>query len=667
MDMHRIKFIEYQPSGVVKLSLHKSSTMLTVARANGSIEFWDSVMETFAFINSTPVCPKKMIQDLVWIRDRIFSSDSNGTISEWKFGHTHEVNIQGFDKPICCMEKSFCESFLAVGFQDGRIKIFNVIEERELEFRSELQKQLGKILSIAWHPEGEQFACGMDNSTLAIFSVANGLCLQRITLDEYKKHSTLIWQIKFLRDNTLVTGDSMGKIQFWNGKFGTLKQGYTLHEELSDILAIYVNAKEDTIFASGVDSKVAILNRVDIDGISKWIPSGAIRIHTHDVKSIVGCEGKFILTGSVDTKIALYNWKTLDRNNTRIILPFTSKSRDTVKIAIERKILMFQMESKLQLWELSNSTIDVPINANCILEIQTKDDESLIASSISSNADYVCWSNCRVTKFYKLTWEDGCNLSKLKCMKDAPAQSCQVLVFSNTTNVLFSLTNKTLSISTLKDTRVILQHQIDFELDILKIVPSKCGQYFACSESNSSTSIFEYHTFQCISKLPSHKAKVTSLDFSPQTNYIGITFNNGEVMIYDFLSQMHTIWTKLFQDFQCQTMMKLHQIEITDLTINFLRENRLALSSYGGVCVVKLEVLSENKEISPLKPRKKKQKVEVQVPNQFEEDNFKIFPNFNSILALTQINQDEIVLVGRSWEDIQKRFPPSLYRDRYGT
>ena len=102
-----------------------------------------------------------MIQYLVWILNRIFSSHSNGTLSEWKFGHTNEVNIQGFEKPICCMENSFCESFLAVGFQNGRIKIFNVIEEQNsiLEWKIRyfkqgytLHEELSDILAITSIP-----------------------------------------------------------------------------------------------------------------------------------------------------------------------------------------------------------------------------------------------------------------------------------------------------------------------------------------------------------------------------------------------------------------------------------------------------------------------------------------------------------------------------------
>ena len=665
MDLHCVRFLEYKPAGVEQLCLHSSSRLLAVARSNGSIEFWESELDTFSFLISTPISQRKLIQSLICIGDKLFSAGLNGIISEWRFVDNSEKSSVQLDIPIWCMEKSSCGGRLAVGLENGAIKIFETKYDN-LEFQKDLQKQTGRILSIAWHPEGELLACGFENSSIGTFSFSNGMCLQRITLDTHKKQNTFVWQIKYLQDHTLVSGNSMGKIQFWNAKFGTLKQEYTLHQELADVLAIFVNEKEDTIFASGEDSKLVQLKRIEIKESSKWIPSGSTRNHTHDVKSIVGSEDKFILTGSVDTRIFLHKWdKFEDKRSITTILPFTSLSHNTVKVAHEKKIILFQMASKLQIWALTKDTQSASKDINCLLEVQTKGNDGLVTSAVSSAADYLGWSNRKVSKFYLMIWneQDRC---KIKHLKHAPSQPFQIIEFSQNSNQFISVTNSTeLHVFGLSLENTVYSHREEVGYSIYKIKPSKCGRYFACVSSDSTISIYSMNTFKVISQLASHSSKVVSIDFAPKLTNVVITYSNSEIVIFDFIKRIHTEWSRSFQDFRCQDLLKSHQIELTNLTATFVRDNRLIVSSYNGMCVVRLEQIPEHGETEPRSRKRIKTSEEVQY--QFREDNFKIATQYNSILALVHISEEEVLLVERPWEEIHKDFPPSLIREKYGT
>ena len=665
MNFHKINFLSYQPSDIVQLCLHNSSKLLAVARSNGSIELWESKLDTFSFINSTPTCQDRSIRSLACEGDRLFSAGLDGVITEWRFEDISELHNIRLDIPIWCLETCVCGELLAVGMENGSIRIYDT-KDSSIEPKKDLQKQTGKILSIGWHPTGELLACGFDNSTIATFSISSGLCLQRVTLDEYKQHSTFVWQIKFLRDNTLITGSSMGKVQFWNGKFGTLKQEYTLHEKLSDILTIFVSNKEDTVFASGVDSKVVALKRIEIEGQSKWILSGSVRLHTHDVKSIVGSEDKFILTGGVDTKIVMHNWKKFEeKKSVKIILPFSGNSQNSVKIARERRVLLFQLSYKLQLWTVPLTN---PEKVDCILELQTKSSDGITTSAISSSAEFICWSNKKITKFYHLKWDGRKSISEIRHLKHAPSQPSHITEFLHTSDQVISVTNLTaIHMYRLTPHRTFHQHQTDIEYSVQKVVPSKCGQFFACIATNSFISIYDASNLQIVSQLPCHNSKVTSIDFAPRDTNIVITYNNSEILVFDFINQRHTEWTNSFQDSHCKNILKLHRIELTNLTATFARDDRLLLSSYTGLCEVKLEHMSQNggEELAPRS--KKRAKISEMAPYRFCDENFSSIPEHNSILALMQISGEDVLLVNRRWEEIEKDFPPSLYRDRYGT
>lgn len=74
------------------------------------------------------------------------------------------------------------------------------------------------------------------------------------------REGTLVWAVKILADGTLVSGDSWGRTQFWDGKFGTLLQSFKQHE--ADVLVLAVSDDSEVVYASGVDNKVIQIKRV---------------------------------------------------------------------------------------------------------------------------------------------------------------------------------------------------------------------------------------------------------------------------------------------------------------------------------------------------------------------------------------------------------------------
>lgn len=58
-----------------------------------------------------------------------------------------------------------------------------------------------------------------------------------------------------LPDGTMISGDSTGTLQFWDGQHGTLLQAFSQHK--ADILAVAASRDGSTVFATGIDVQVS--------------------------------------------------------------------------------------------------------------------------------------------------------------------------------------------------------------------------------------------------------------------------------------------------------------------------------------------------------------------------------------------------------------------------
>ena len=63
----------------------------------------------------------------------------------------------------------------------------------------------------------------------------------------------------FFRDGTLVSGDSSGSTQFWDGEVGTLLQAQKRNQ--GDVLALASPPQQDVVFAAGIDGQITMYQR----------------------------------------------------------------------------------------------------------------------------------------------------------------------------------------------------------------------------------------------------------------------------------------------------------------------------------------------------------------------------------------------------------------------
>lgn len=153
-----------------------------------------------------------------------------------------------------------------------------------------------------------------------------------------------------------MSGDSLGRVMFWDGRTGTLLQSMTTHD--ADVLALVVDQDGTGVFASGVDHKIVHLRNITVDGTGadaiagepavrhrrsppapppherafslaklltwraaplpvspprrlqrrKWVLAGKRRDHTHDVRALALIPGPapLVVSGGVDANLLVY-------------------------------------------------------------------------------------------------------------------------------------------------------------------------------------------------------------------------------------------------------------------------------------------------------------------------------------------------------------------------
>ncbi len=115
---------------------------------------------------------------------------------------------------------------LALGCEDGSIRLFDVTSNTP-SYSFAMFGHVGRALSVAWAYDSIGLVSGGSDSTIRHWSITSQRNTARMTVETLGKEKTLIWCVKVLRDRTVISGDSLGHVQFWDARFGTLLHSFT--------------------------------------------------------------------------------------------------------------------------------------------------------------------------------------------------------------------------------------------------------------------------------------------------------------------------------------------------------------------------------------------------------------------------------------------------------
>lgn len=429
----------------------------------------DSITKIHVGSEDTSVGPYEAHQcRLVDENMHLFGCSRDGTIFELDFATKRQKGVIGSggggvfcmtslcSRGGCCCTQGkddkpspgSCGGYFAVGCEDGTVKVYTAFGSSGGDTASAgptlvatLPSAGNAILSMAWLPGysgrddggmgGSVIFAGVADGTIRRFdcttsittgpiSTGSTIALSRgSTSVSYRwksslrmtvenrglREATKVWALEALTDGTVISGDSLGHIQIWDGMSGTMTQSFDHNENGADVLCLAVSGDENKIFASGIDSSVRCIERqssgvtdIEHDSIKdsvpvrKWISSISHRKHSHDVKALAICHKETInrseplellVSGSVDTRICSY--VAHDFKTSRPKVWFNWPSRSPVSICCKQRLLAVTRDNRIDLYRFDSPEM---LNPSKVMFPESRDESKSLVKTISINSQY---------------------------------------------------------------------------------------------------------------------------------------------------------------------------------------------------------------------------------------------------------------------------------------
>ncbi|KAJ3367776.1 U3 small nucleolar RNA-associated protein [Allomyces arbusculus] len=388
MESHCVRFVEHVPSPITHLAVtppFAPRPMVAVARDNGDIEirlpnqawFLERVImggqnrsiSALAWGHQSVLTDPDFYDDdqerqFVLKRvtskpPRLFSASLNGFITEWDMQQlSPKKSVDATGGGVWSLAVNPAGTLLAAGCEDGCIRLYDIADDDWTLLRT-FNKQLGRVLCLAWHPSGDYLVSGSDKSTLRKWDVKTGTTLDRATLDRIDRHPTVIWAVRVLPDGTVVTGSSLGRVEWWDWTTMTLLRSVHAHE--SDVLALDVMRDGSAIFSSSIDRQVVQYRQTEAGSHLSWVLAHRRRYHANDVKAVAVVEVRGVralCSGGIDAEFTVIDLALGFKTCPQRRLDEFQTSR--IAVCPSRHWLLARFEHTLRLFKLGRTAATNP-------------------------------------------------------------------------------------------------------------------------------------------------------------------------------------------------------------------------------------------------------------------------------------------------------------------
>lgn len=328
LELHRSRFVEWQPAAVVALAVAPGGFVVALARETGDLEIYDTA--DWRCTARVPGHDGAAISSLAWCAPfdggldddggdedavagappcRLLSAGLDGQITEWDLNtlrargatDSHGGSVWALAaEPLVRLDRP---QRVAAACDDGCVRVLTLAGGdgvgAGLHHRRSFNRVDGRLLSLAWTHDGRAIAAGSSRGAIHVFDCEAYAELARITVGAGDRpgardaEERCVWALQYLPCGTLVSGSSDGDVTFWDGEHATKISAHRQHK--ADVLALATSPDGRAVFASGVDSQIAVFERAaDVSGDAgsagssayKWTFTAAKRPHTHDVRAL---------------------------------------------------------------------------------------------------------------------------------------------------------------------------------------------------------------------------------------------------------------------------------------------------------------------------------------------------------------------------------------------
>ena len=653
------------------------------------------------------------LRNLVFLNGELYASGLSASrqIFHFDLGRNRiRDSIESYGGPVWTMCRSPKENIVAVGCEDGRVRLFEQQESsKKLQFLRGSAVTEGRVTSLDFHPNGQVFFCGSADGRIRGVSTSNGRTMIEMIVDRFsasakqKRHNTesessVVWSLKVLSDYSVVSADSRGHVQIWDGRSGTLIQSFVTHD--ADVLTIAVTGDENTIFASGIDSKIMQLAKQK----NRWVGSSTSRSHTHDVNTLtlmsIDHDGReVLLSGGVDAKICCRDIsnstpsttvtdtttslkRKRKRNNnftkkTEKILPFWPGSivrvvsSSTSDGFLPRGGVLVMSHDTLEVWTLGSTTTSTSLELEDTHQkklVISNEGVSIVDCDATSGATHVAYvradGNARVYVLSSDSKPRRCSLPE----EIVKRRRCLGVKFFPDNNRLLVVTDDgqlhvLLLRGAAKDSFEMVctfDHwlasrrasqgieDVDDDEDFIEqggspIEKFDCGNRFvAASDRSGNLHVYDTQSKRYSSTVLTAPSHLTTLRFTPKEELLLVNASN-EVRLYcPNVRRFATEWSSGVTKKALRKIRK-HPSVFVDAAFDLASPDNIYLISTSGICAI----LKSDKE---------------------ETRRCRFIANgLKPLLGAGFVNHNELAAVQTPWFKMLRHLPMPLYRKKYGT
>ncbi|KJZ76172.1 hypothetical protein HIM_04628 [Hirsutella minnesotensis 3608] len=455
MDIHRCRFVPFQPSAInavafshpsTRAALHFATSRLAVGRSNGDIEIWNPSNGCWHQELIIRGGKGRSVDGLVWVVDpdedlgggrtvvgrcRLFSIGYTSTLTEWDLEKGKPLrHASGQHGDIWCVAAQpagpaegpgaefLPSSKLIAGTIDGELAIYS-IEDNDLRFQRLLVKSPTKkaqMVSITFQSR-KVVIVGCSDSTIRAYDMKRGHLLRRMTLGADLvggAKDIIVWSVKCLPNGNIVSGDSTGQICIWDGRTYTQTQRIQSHKQ--DVLSLAISGDGTAIMSGGMDRRTFLYKQTTAGG-QRWSKVWGRRYHDHDVKTMATLEyGRMsvVVSGGPDAKLMVVPLKEMGRENHRTMTslpqqpPITSAPHARFMVSWwDRQVHIWLLRKPAtELFDVNADGNDIDQNRKLLKSIVVKGESNITSASINKEGTLLFVSTVTDVKAFVLSHQN---------------------------------------------------------------------------------------------------------------------------------------------------------------------------------------------------------------------------------------------------------------------
>lgn len=678
--VHRVRFFDYMPSAIRAIAYNSRTERLALVRADGALEIFHFADRYFQE-KTIPGQDGGAVEALCWAGQRLFSAGLNGEITEYDLENLRpRYTIEAYGGPIWTITSNSQGTLLTIGCEDGTVKIFEILEER-VQYQRNLDRQKGRIISLSWHPSGTLIAAGMIDM-IRIFDAETGHATHRLLVERgvgaSKSKEVVVWSVIFLSDHTILSGDSAGKIQVWDGRTGTLIRTHLVTKW--DVLTLSVSQDETSLLAGTSEGTVIqfqfITSTVDQHD-KEWVRTRTFKNHTHDVRALAHTETA-VVSGGMDTQLVVQPLLDKVEKNTwesalhKIVFPH----RGLVCCAKKEGLLLFKFPDHLELWRVGESdghgkpgdSLPVKKKPEKLIQLKRKGDDHIHSCALSSCGGWLAYSTVSSVRLYRLQYKNFSITKVSKLPKDL--SSVHQLCFSSDSSKLFAS-------STCSSVIVVALHKQECKyLHTLKpksgsrqpvhlLCASEDGKWLATANTDCEIHVYNLEKLKIHCTVPVYSSCPTAMAINPTTSNLVMVHADQQIFEYSLVRKEYTEWSRKLQKQGLHSLWLNRDTPITHVTFSPTNPAHIFLHDMFMFCII-----DQNLPLPEAKAVLYNQMTLRSLPEQERirhSHAFKICKNFKHLMCVSLLEDSSLVVVERPLLDIMCHLPAPVRQKKFAT